>query len=120
MKTLLQPPLLTIILPDKSFIFSAEIHALYPALDRVETTDDERSFIIFSDSKSALQPIWGRDWTHFLVLIRILFYWIPSHVGIRGNEKVDAASKAGLLRRVTIIPIPYGDLKKHINLFLKY
>ena len=41
-------------LPDKSLIFSAEMHALYLALDRVETADDERNFIIFSDSKSAL------------------------------------------------------------------
>ena len=42
-------------LPDKSSIFSAELHALYLALDRVETADDdERNFIIFSDSKSAL------------------------------------------------------------------
>ena len=35
-------------LSDKSSIFSAELHALYLALDRVETaTDDERNFIIF-------------------------------------------------------------------------
>ena len=40
----------------------------------------------------------------------ILFYWIPSQVGIRDNEKVDAAVIAGLLNRVTNIPIPYGDL----------
>ena len=47
-------------LPDKSSIFSAELHALYLALDRVETADDdERNFIIFSDSKSALQAILG-------------------------------------------------------------
>ena len=90
-------------LPDKSSIFSAELHALYLALDRVETADDvERNFIIFSDSKSALQAISGQDWTHPLVLYilerlnwlvqyqekRILFYWIPSHVGIIGNGKV--------------------------------
>ena len=114
-------------LPDKSSIFSAELHALYLALDRVETADDdERNFIIFSDSKSALQAISGQDWTHPLVLYilerlnwlvqyqekRILFYWIPSHVGIRGNEKADAAAKAGLSRRVSNVPIPYVDLKK--------
>ena len=95
--------------------------------------DDERNFIIFSDSKSALQAISGQDWTHPLVLYilerlnwlvqyqqkRILFYWIPSHVGIRGNEKADAAAKAGLSSRVANVPIPYGDFKKHINVLLK-
>ena len=98
------------------------------ALDRVETADDdERNFIIFSDSKSALQAIPVQDCKHPLVLYilerlhwlvqyqekRILFYWIPIHVGIRGNEKTDAAAKAGLLRRVTNVPIPYDDFKKH-------
>ena len=33
---------------------------------------------------------------------------------------MDAAAKAGLLRRVTNIPIPHSDLKKHINVFLKH
>ena len=108
------------------------MNALYLALDRVET-EDERNFIIFSDSKSALQAILGQDWTHPLVLYilecfhwlvqyqeeRILFYWIPSHVGIRGNENQDAAAKAGLLRRVTNAPIPCCDFKKHINVLLK-
>ena len=46
---------------------------------------------------------------------RILFYWVPSHVGITVNKKADAAPKAGLLKRVTNIPVPYGDFKKHIN-----
>ena len=50
-------------LPDKSSIFSAKLQALYLALDRVETADDdERNFIIFSDSKYALQAISGQDW----------------------------------------------------------
>ena len=92
-------------LPDKSSIFSAELHAPYLALDRVETADDdERNFIIFSDSKFTLQAISGQDWTHLNWLIqyqekRILFYWIPSHVGIVGNENADTAARAGLSRR---------------------
>ena len=120
-------------LPDKSSIFSAELHALYLALDRVETADDdERNFIIFSDSKFALQAISGQDWTHPLVLYilerlnwlvnyqekRILFYWIPSHVGIKGNQKANAAAKAGPSGRITNVPIPYGDFRKHINSLL--
>ena len=70
-----------------------------------------RNFIIFSDSKSALLAISGQDWTHPLVLYilerlnwlvryqdkRILFYWIPSHVGIIGNETAGTAAKTGLL-----------------------
>ena len=54
-------------LTDKASIFSAELHALYLALDRVETAD-ERNFIIFSNSKSALQAISGHAWVHPLVL----------------------------------------------------
>ena len=48
-----------------------------------------------------------------------MFYWIPSHVGIIGNEQADTAAKAGLSKRVTNVPIPYGDFRKHINALLK-
>ena len=43
------------------FIFSAELHAWYLALNRVVemADDDKRNFIFFSDSKSAFQAIWG-------------------------------------------------------------
>ena len=59
-------------LQDKSSIFSVELHALYLALDRVKTADnDERNFTIFSDSKTTIQAILGQDWTHPLVLM----YW---------------------------------------------
>ena len=101
-------------LQDKSSIFSAELLALYLALDRVEKLDSgERNFIIFSDSMSALQAILIQDWMHPLVLkvlerLRllvqyqekmILFYWAPSHIGIRGIEKVDTAVNFKLLFR---------------------
>ena len=42
-----------------------------------------------------------------------------SHVCSKGNEKGDAAAKAGPLRRVTHVPVPFGDFKKHINVLMK-
>ena len=38
---------------------------------------------------------------------------------MRGNEKADAAAKSALLRRVTNVPIPNGEFRKHINALLK-
>ena len=121
-------------LPDKSSIFSAELHALYLALERVETAvDDERNFIIFSDLKSDLQAISGRDWTHAFVLkVMECLHWLIKYQGKEYYSirfLVMLASEVMRRRmllpkmaswKVTNIPIPYGDLKKHINVFLKH
>ena len=49
----------------------------------------------------------------------MIIYWIPSNITISCNEKTYAAARADLLRRVTHIAIPYGDIKKHNNVLLK-
>jgi ribonuclease HI len=119
-------------LPDGSSIFSAELHAIMLALDHVETTP-VRDFVIFTDSKSVLQSIQGQHWENplvrkilerhhrlcFTLVKRIVFYWIPSHVGIRGNEAADTAAKSGIHLRETFIPIPHTDFKRRINDLVK-
>jgi len=117
-------------LPNEASVYSAELHALDLALDHVETSN-KYMFLICSDSKSSLQAIHSRDWQNPLVrnileryyFLRsqhkvIEFCWIPSHVGIHGNEAADSAAKEALNKRITIIPIPHTDYRTHVKTFI--
>ena len=44
----------------------------------------------------------------------ITFCWVPSHIGIRGNDKADSATKSAL----DLPCVKVGDIKHHINQYI--
>ncbi|KAG1713963.1 hypothetical protein GQR58_002025 [Nymphon striatum] len=112
-------------LPDKSSIFSAESKALLLALDIVENSTYGR-YIILSDSLSCLMALDNMKYSHpticdILVKLHLLtksnhviFCWLPSHVGISGNEKADFAAKSALSLPVDPQLYSYHDFYMYI------
>ena len=108
------------------FNFTAELKAIDLALDAVT---DDTDFTIFSASLSVISNVKNKklDNPYIIKLLRALhilsrahktieFSWIPSHIGIHGNEKEDMATKESLILDITNSMVPKTDLKPSINL----
>ena len=116
-------------LPNNATIFSAEAKAIDLALNFVSKYKEDK-YIIFSDSFSVLQSIKNRKMENPLIqniLLRvhelsfgksIVFCWIPSHVGIHGNEEADLAAKKSLSLHPSNLKLPYTDFKSNVNKFI--
>ena len=108
-------------IPDGSSIFSAEAVGLLNAL-KIIRESKRKKFIIFSDSLSCLQSIENEDLCNTLILKFLQTYtrllrkrkvvvlcWIPSHIGIDGNEKADEEAKSSLDLDIRPLKIPFTD-----------
>ncbi|XP_071035169.1 uncharacterized protein [Parasteatoda tepidariorum] len=114
--------------------FDAEISAISIALENLKNKINYfTKAVILVDSKAAIQAVAInhdsntqtisdiRDNLIFLENANkiIMFQWIPSHVGINGNEKADQLAKKGTLEPLCNKPMPPDSLKKQFSEKLK-
>ena len=117
-------------IPDGSSVCTAEAKAIDLALDFIADCEISNNFIIFSDSLSVLKSL---DHTssknpqiqkllekqHELSIYNeIIYCWIPSHIGIPGNENVDLKAKESLNLHPTNLPIQFSNFKPFINRYI--
>ena len=117
-------------IPDGSSVFTAEAKAIDLALDFVNNCTYTDKFVIFSDSLSVLQALnhtssKNSQIQHLLLKHHeisssksVIYCWIPSHIGIYGNEKVDKSAKESLDLEVTDFKIPFNNFKPFINKYV--
>ena len=101
-------------------IFTAELEAIVSALRYIKITVKNNKFVVFGVSKSALQALLSK-WDHpiihimrFLVFLHTvhktaIFCWLPSQMGISGNERADSAANAALQKDVSDCLFSYTD-----------
>ncbi|GFU13642.1 RNase H domain-containing protein [Trichonephila clavipes] len=106
-------------------VFTAEAVAIYRALQSIDC-NMPRKYCIYTDSMSVLEALENyNDWCHPVVCnvlditsrlyskgFDIVFCWLPSHVGIIGNEQADGAARSV----TTHLPlaVPLSDIKRVI------
>ena len=121
---------LTASLPVAASIFSAEMHALKMAIDHVSFLRTPLN-VIFTDSRSVIDSLHTRNdhptsryiiyKLHMLRSQNIIteICWVPSHIGIDGNEKADQKAKEASRRNSELIPIHHKDyfntIRSNIN-----
>ena len=112
-------------------IFTAESVAIHMALDLAEKSA-KSAFIILSDSLSCLKAIHGfntkiQKISNILQRIdalsnrgkEVVFCWIPSHIGISGNERADELAKVATEIEPSLsFKVPSLDFRSSINKFV--
>lgn len=99
---------LTIKNPDFCSVFRSELIAIEEALNAIGSITSSANIWILSDSRSAIQHLsnWNKagDKTSVSILNKIkqlsnrrkiFIQWIPSHIGLFGNENADLLAKQG-------------------------
>lgn len=115
-------------IPPICSIYTAELFAIYSAICHAQL--QKRDTTIVTDSLSAIQGLKKYKNNHPVVNkilqqvkedeIQICLCWVPSHVGVSGNERADVAARQVVSSNdITRREIPRTDFKQHIKATIK-
>lgn len=113
-------------LPIQSTIYSAELFAIRDAIIYAENElPNESDITLHTDSKSSIQaissPLAKNPIIQFIQDLIIssnknyILCWVPSHVGIPGNEHADHLARSSILLPITPMSLPRSDYKGHMK-----
>ena len=105
-------------LPDSS-VFTAEVWAIIKAMEQIKDSIASK-YIVFTDSLSCLQALHRMKLEHPLIRKCVFLNFakkdmVPSHNGIKSNEKTDFAARFALDLPCTKVGLPYSDFKHCIS-----
>ena len=117
----------------KHSIVSAELFAIFKALQYIKEKEIEENCIVFTDSRTALQILANQESAYrnikeeiqqILIELNlekvVKLHWIKAHAGIRGNEIADRTAKLGHEANKSVKydlaqEDLYNDIKKRIK-----
>ncbi|KAL4083656.1 hypothetical protein QTP88_028972 [Uroleucon formosanum] len=113
-------------------IFSAEMLAIYSAIEYIKNSQLPNNYVIFTDSLSSVKCLSSHgNINSFKSKIieavnnyenKITIVWIPGHSNIEGNEKADYLAKEAandVMAKINEILCTYEDTLKCINFAIK-